>query len=212
MTEATRANVETYQIAARKPDGRILGYLGGQIRPRKNTEASIVLVIVDPPYQRQGIGTQLLHAAIETFEREKMTTVHVGGHAELPFWPGIPTCLPSAQRFFEKHGWEIYEKSYDLVMDLKDFVPPDWVGERLRRQGIHIRTAKAGDVPALFRFLEAEFPDWRRWFVREVEERGTGNILIAGRGSQVVGRLKMSDVHAPGWTCSNAFVPYPLFR
>ena len=199
VTEATHAHVEIHQLAARNLTGRILGYLGSQIRPRKHTEASIILVMVDPPYQRQGIGTKLLRTAIETFEREEMAIVHMGGHAELPFWPGIPTCLPSAKQFFEKHGWEIYENSYDLVMDLKDFVPPDWVGERARRQGIHIRTAKAEDVPALLRFLEEEF-DWRRWFVREVEERGTGNILIAGKGSQVVGTLRMSDVYAPDWT------------
>jgi len=43
VTEATHAKVETHQLAAREPDGRILGYLGSQIRksislPAQNLE------------------------------------------------------------------------------------------------------------------------------------------------------------------------------
>ena len=200
VTEAVHSGVETYQLLAKDPTGQVLGYFCSQIRPYKDTEASIVLLVVDPDCQRQGIGTRLLHAALERFKGKKIATVHVGANAEPPFWQGIPTCLPPAKRFFEKHGWEIYEKSYDLIMDLQDLKPPNWVSERPRQRGICIRTARAEDVSALLRYLKAEFPDWRRWFVKEVEKRGTKNIIIACKGAQVVGSMDMSDVSSPGWT------------
>jgi len=199
ITEAVHSGVETYQLVARDPAGRILGYLGSQIRSRRDTEASIVLLVVAPDCQRQGIGTKLLSAAMERFRDEKIATVHAGANAELPFWQGIPTCLQAAKSFFGKHRWEIYEKSYDLIMDLRNLEPPEWVSERPRQRGICIRTARAEDVSALLQFLKAEFPDWRRWYAREVEERGTKNIIIACKGSQVVGSMFISDVNSPDW-------------
>jgi ribosomal protein S18 acetylase RimI-like enzyme len=200
VTEAVHSGIETHQLIARDPTGRLLGYLGSQIRPRRGTEASIVLLMVDPDCQRQGLGTRLLRTAVERFKREKITTVHVGANAELPFWQGIPTCLSVAKLFFEKHGWQIYEKSYDLIMDLRGFEPPDWVSERPRQHGVCIRTARAEDVSTLLQYLEAAFPDWRRWFVREVEARGTRNIIIACKGSQIVGSMDMRGVSSPDWT------------
>lgn len=200
VTEAVHSRVETYQLAARDQTGRLIGYLGSQLRPRKDTEASLLLLMVDPQCQRQGIGTKLLQAALEKFENEKIATIHLGANAALPFWPGIPSGLPVARAFFAKHGWQFYEESYDLMMDLREFAPPDWVSERPRQHGMDIRPAALEDVPALYRYLEAEFPAWRRWFVHELEVRGPKGIVVAGKGSQVVGALLLSDSSSPDWT------------
>ena len=200
VTEGVQSRSETHQLVAKDPGGRIVGYLGSQIRPRKDTEASILLVMVEPDHQRCGFGTKLLNAALARFESEGIATVHLGAFADFPFWHGMPAYLPAAKRFFEVQGWEIYERSYDLLMDLRDYEPQDWVAERPRQTGIRIRGAEAEDVPALLHHLEKEFPDWYGWYVRELEERGTNDIIIARKGTQVVGSIRVWEVSSPHWT------------
>ncbi len=156
--------------------------------------------MVLPDCQRQGIGSKLLSTAVETYRHKRISTVRLGANAELPFWQGIPTCLSAAKQFFGKRGWQIYEKSYDLIMDLRSFEPPGWVGERPRQHGIRIRMAKTEDASALFQYLEAAFPDWHRWFVREVEAGRASNIVVAWKESQIVGSMLMNDLSSPGWT------------
>ena len=199
ITEAVFAGVETYNLVATNAAGAVLGYLASQVRPRTDTEASILVLMVDPRLQRQGVGTRLLSAAVDRFRSEKIDTVHLGANAELAFWQGIPTYLPSAKPFFEKHGWEIYEKSYDLVGDLRRFRAPDWVIDRPRQHGVCIRTAKKEDIPALLEFLSSEFPDWRRWFVAEADARGTGGIVVAVRDDQVLGCMILKDTRSTDW-------------
>jgi len=200
VTEAALSNAEAHQLVATDAGGRILAYMGSELRAGKAREASIVLLMVDPESQRLGIGTRLLNSALETFRANQVSSVHLGAHAEKPFWNGIPACLPGAQRFFEQHGWDLYEKSYDLVADLRGFQAPGWVLERPRQHGACIRVAGTEDVPGLLSFLGREFADWRPWFVREVEKRGTDGILIAVQAEQVVGTLLMSDVRSTDWT------------
>jgi len=200
ITEATFSRVETHQLVATDATGRILGYIGSQLRPRKETEASIVLLMVDPHCRRVGVGTQLLNTTLETCKANRIVTVHLGANAEQPFWHGIPAHLSGAMRFFEQHGWDLYERSYDLVADLRGFQSPGWVAERPRSHGVCIRVAGTEDIPALLLFLQGEFPDWRPWFVREVEKRGTDGIVVATQGEQAVGSLIMSDVRSTDWT------------
>lgn len=199
ITEAVFSRVQTYNVVATDTAGSVLGYLASQVRPRKDTEASVILLTVDPSFQRQGIGTKLLNTTLETFKADKIVTVHAGANAELPFWQGIPACLPYAKHFFEKHGWEIYEKSYDLVMDLSGFKASKWVADRPKQHGVCIRGAQQHDIPALKLYVGSESPDWR-WFVAELEQRGPGGIVVAVRGEQVLGSVITKDLRATDWT------------
>ena len=195
ITEAVFSRVQTHNLVATDSAGNVLGYLATQVRPRQDTEASILLLTVDPDCRRQGIGTRLLNAAVDRFRSEEIGTVHLGANAELPFWQGIPTHLRSAKSFFEKHGWEIYEKSYDLIMDLRELLVPDWVMLRAQEQGVTVRPAQAEDVPAILSFHAQEFS--YRWFAKAIDEGRIGDIVVALRGPDVVGSLIICDV---GWT------------
>ena len=60
ITEGVSSGMQTHQLAAVDKAGRVVGYIGSQIRPREDTEVSIVLLAIDPDFQRQGLGTRLL--------------------------------------------------------------------------------------------------------------------------------------------------------
>jgi ribosomal protein S18 acetylase RimI-like enzyme len=67
ITAATLSGVSTHQLVATDGSGRVPGYIGSQFRPGKHTEASIVLLMVDPDCQRLGIGTRLLNTTLAIF-------------------------------------------------------------------------------------------------------------------------------------------------
>jgi ribosomal protein S18 acetylase RimI-like enzyme len=200
VTEAVYSGVQTNQLVAKDSTGRVLGYLGSQLRARKETEASIVLLMVEPDRRRAGVGTKLLRAAMEAFRDQGITTIHLGAHAELPFWHGVPMSLLPAKRFFEKHGWQFYEESYDLIQDLKGFEIPAWVNQRLNQHGVMVRMANAMDVADLFAFLKSEFPGWYRWYSMKVAKGLISDIVIARSASELVGCVIMNDVSCPDWT------------
>jgi len=197
VTEAVFSRVATHNLVATDSTGRVLGYLAGQIRARQETEATILLLTVDPDCHRQSIGTRLLNATVERFRSEKIGTVHLGAKAQLPFWQGIPVRCPAAKSFFDRRGWEIYEKSYDLIMDLREFSVPDWVMLRLQGQGVTVRAARAEDGPAV---LDYHAQDRYRWFAKAIDEGRIGDIVVGLKGLDVVGSLIIGDVAWTGWT------------
>jgi GNAT superfamily N-acetyltransferase len=67
---------------------------------------SIPLILVAPAYQRRGIGTALLAAAVDCLRRGGSTGVTAGSGGRFYIWPGVPRDLPGAVRFFAMRGWQ----------------------------------------------------------------------------------------------------------
>jgi GNAT superfamily N-acetyltransferase len=158
--------------------------------------------MVDPARQRQGVGTRLLSAVLEGLAEDGIALVHAGANALGPFWQGIPVCLPAARAFFEKHGWEVYETSYDLIMHLGSFSVPEWVMARIRDHGTSVGLARPDEAAAVLAFHEAEWPVYREWFAEEIDQRGTRNIVVAREGTTIVGGVSLlfNDPCSPKWT------------
>ena len=55
---------------------------------------SIPLLVVDPAYQRRGVGTWLLDAGMARLGQLGATTVALGGGGDDYVWPGVPDNLP----------------------------------------------------------------------------------------------------------------------
>jgi len=55
---------------------------------------SIPLLVVDPAYQRRGVGTRLLEAGMARLGRLGATTVALGSGGSDYIWPGVPDDLP----------------------------------------------------------------------------------------------------------------------
>lgn len=60
---------------------------------------SIPLMLVEPGYQRRGIGTGLLEAALQQVRAGTASSVTAGSGGAIYIWPGVPCDLPAAVRF-----------------------------------------------------------------------------------------------------------------
>ena len=146
---------------------------------------SIPLLVVDPAYQRRGVGTRLLEAGMARLGRLGATTVALGSGGSDYIWPGVPDDLPGAVGFFRARGWGFDHTVIDLVADLRGYVAPAGVGERAGRAGVSIQVMKAPERAEVMAFEAATFPDWVGWF-----ERLDSSVLVArDRAGAVAGTL-----------------------
>jgi GNAT superfamily N-acetyltransferase len=162
----------------------------GQPRPR----GELMLVTVDPAYQRQGIGRRLHDRALISLREKSVERVQLGAGGLSYFWAGVPMDLPSAWPFFEACGWTEIERSFDLARDLGDYATPPWVYERTQRAGILITTAEQADLPAILTFEAAHFPGWLIYYERMATQGTADDIVLAkDSGGQIVGTSFVTD-------------------
>lgn len=144
---------------------------------------SIPLILVEPGYQRRGIGTGLLDAALRQLRAGSVTA---GSGGAVYIWPGVPRDLPAAVSFFAARGWRHTHDTLDLVTDLAGYRPPPGAAGRAARTGVAITRATAGDLPAVRAFEAAAFPSWARWFAAARPE----HVLLARtRSGSIAGTL-----------------------
>jgi ribosomal protein S18 acetylase RimI-like enzyme len=146
---------------------------------------SIPLLVVDPAYQRRGVGTGLLEAGMARLGQLGATTVALGGGGDDYIWPGVPDNLPGAVGFFRARGWAFDHTVIDLVADLRGYEAPAGVGERAGRAGVSIEVMAGPERAEVMAFEAAAFPDWVGWF-----ERLDSSVLVArDRAGAVAGTL-----------------------
>jgi beta-N-acetylhexosaminidase len=157
---------------------------------------SVPLILVDPGYQRRGIGTALLEAALGQVRAAGVGSVTAGSGGAAYIWPGVPADLPGAVRFFAARGWRHTHDTLDLVADLAGYRPPPGAVERAAGAGVAIARAAGADLGGVRAFEAATFPSWARWFAaagpetillaRDRSETITGSLLIDGPGAATV--------------------------
>ena len=157
---------------------------------------SVPLILVDPAFQRRGIGTGLLAAALEQLHAAGATNVTAASGGGSYIWPGVPQDLPAAVRFFATRGWRHTHDTLDLVTDLARYRPPPGAAERAASVGVTITRAAHADVASVLAFETATFPSWARWFSATSPQDilaardGSGNIaatlLFQGPGADSV--------------------------
>jgi len=200
MTElGSRLESATTVYVAEKNGTRIalcaVGYQGTQV-------AGLLLIMVEPRSQRQGVGTKLLKHVEKTLTASGVQELTLGfGSAGEYFWPGAPVDHSSAWPFFRKNGWPEHERSFDLIRGLEHYSTPLWVNERVAKADITLRLAHAKDSRALMRFEEAHFPVWASFFQSTVQEERHRNILLAQRhDGSIVGTLLLQADEPVLWS------------
>jgi GNAT superfamily N-acetyltransferase len=157
---------------------------------------SIPLILVEPGYQRRGIGTGLLEAAMQQLRAGTAASVTAGSGGAGYIWPGVPRDLPAAVAFFASRGWRHSHDTLDLVTDLAGYRAPPGAAGRAVRSGVTITLAAVGDLAAVRAFEAAEFPSWARWFAAARPEQVllarassgaiAGTLLLEGPGADTV--------------------------
>ena len=146
---------------------------------------SIPLLVVDPAYQRRGVGTWLLDAGMARLGQLGARTVALGGGGDDYIWPGVPDNLPGAVGFFRARGWGFDHTVIDLAADLRGYEAPAGMGERAGRAGVSIEVMAGPERAEVMAFEAATFPDWVGWF-----ERLDSSVLVArDRAGAVAGTL-----------------------
>jgi beta-N-acetylhexosaminidase len=161
-----------------------------------DVSGSVPLILVAPAYQRRGIGTALLSAAIERLRAGNVTSVSAGSGGDFYIWPGVPGDLPGAVRFFASRGWQRSYEAVDLVTDLSGYRPPPGVYRNAASKGITISQPGRGRVAEVLAFEAAAFPSWSRAFGRsgptgmlaasDGAGRVAGTLLLDGPGADTV--------------------------
>jgi beta-N-acetylhexosaminidase len=157
---------------------------------------SIPLILIAPPQQRRGIGTALLAAALHDLRTEGVRRVTAASGGDRYIWPGVPSNLPGAVRFFTTRGWHHTDDTLDLVTDLARYRPPSGALEKAASNGITITEPSSADLPSVLAFEAATFPSWTRWFTgarphnvlaaRDTAGKIAGTLLLEGPGAQTV--------------------------
>ncbi len=108
-------------------------------------------IAVDPDYQRQGIGRQLVAWAEAWLIAQGATRIRTGCGPRHPT-PGVPE---SAIPFFAACGYDLCDwTNWDVARNLADYSPP----ATLREVAAAAYPAQPGQEELLLGFLEQEFP------------------------------------------------------
>lgn len=147
---------------------------------------SIPLILIAPAYQRRGIGTALLAAALDRLRIGGSASVTAGSGGHFYIWPGVPRDLPGTVRFFATRGWQHSHDTLDLITDLTQYRPPPGAYENAANKGITITRPGSADFAAVLAFEAAAFPSWTRWFAVS----GPADTLVAcSDAGDIVGSL-----------------------
>jgi len=148
---------------------------------------SITVVLVDPDYQRQGIGSTILNTLEARLGEAGFSEIHLGENCHA-FWSAVPEDLPTARSFFLSHGYDLTRMCFDLVIPLKDYEMSPTYRQCLEATGAHVSNVTPENVGAVLEFQQQEFPDWYDAMLKMLYA-DMNNILVVQRDEKVLGTI-----------------------
>ena len=226
-----REEGEVYRIL-QNPDNRFFDEYDGEeligtALVHKNT---ILLLCVDEPYRKQGIGTRLLQAAEQAVRESGYQSVAVGAGEEY-LMPGIPMaqkpfpqqlgkeqiydCLSnSAYEFFVKRGYRHTWQGncFDMRVNLAQTEFEEYPNTI---DGISYRFAELDDLPKIIECTDAGEQEFTKYYQNNelYEKDAASKVLIATKGHEVCGALIVNrETEAKGLGSVGCTVVAPQFR
>ncbi|QOY37132.1 GNAT family N-acetyltransferase [Anaerobacillus isosaccharinicus] len=163
-------------------DGTLVGFLITK-KPLENEQKRVWIssLLVDKDWRKKGIGTQLLHHFEQRLVPETEILI---GMDRYHLFPGIPAQLSEAIYFFEKKGYTISGKAYDLRTKISKYKSQYPLEEMYL-----VRRLREGEQPALFTLLKENFS--QRWYDDTLElvdrEREIAGTIGLFRGNTLIG-------------------------
>lgn len=205
------ANFDPDRLLVAEVEGQLVGFCLGLVRRvpmekvgLESERGWITAFGVHPTWRGQGVGTMLLERALRWFQETGRSEVLISPYTPNYFVPGVDERhYADGLAFFRRHGFEVIARplSMDANIVLFDATPYAEREERLREQGIEVRTLRPQEVPDLMAFLKAHMPgDW----VRHARDlllditKGLGDydqFLIAVADGEIVGYCQFEGEH-----------------
>ncbi|MEU6074628.1 GNAT family N-acetyltransferase [Micromonospora sp. NPDC047074] len=170
----------------------LVGALVCSVSARYAQHGHVDLVAVDPAHRRQGVARALLASAERALAGLGAAEVRLVGNPPHYAWPGIdvrytPAVCTALALGYEQHGtaWNMTaDLSYDGSPALRS---TEAAQERLAGQGVSVRRAGPGDLPALTEFARANFGgSWDAELAGSVGREGAG-CHLAERDGELLG-------------------------
>jgi mycothiol synthase len=178
--------------------GRIVGYV--QAVDRKVPLGAewdadtgwVTALMVDPAYQRRGIGQALLEQALAYLKGHGRRYAEFSPYAPHYVLPGLDReAYPAGAAFFQKLGWRVLYSPVAMDRLLYDFtIPPDVVAleTQLAAEGV-VEPVRPAYYTRLLAFTDREFyADWTR-ALREALAAGlpSSRLYICREGDTILG-------------------------
>lgn len=174
----------------REPVGFIYAVRSGHGTKHDPDGGWITIGCVHPRARRQGIGTELLHRALDHLHRSGARHVTYSGYPPAYFLPGLDAeAYPAGAALLAKAGFIPQYTAVAMSADLTTYATPPEVHELANRraaEGYQVAAAKVEDLPEVIAFAcTALAPDWggavresvlryarpeRTWLVRAHDE------------------------------------------
>lgn len=171
--------ITPYYFVARKYN-RIVGFIGILIEET----AEVLCVFISPREQRKGIGSELLGVAISAVKKRGIKKICLGSGTRSYLWPGIPTNLPNAIQFFQRHSFHCNALSTDMMLDLHEFKPQKITLQQA--DGILLSNPKPQEIWKVLDFERKNFPQWSNYYQSAFQENRQNDILVAKAADDTV--------------------------
>jgi beta-N-acetylhexosaminidase len=176
-----------------KDSSKIVGFAATQLS-NDGSQGQLALVVVEPEYQRRGIGTLLNDTCVDMLKRDGCSNVKLGSSYPR-FFCGVPdgedTVGLEAQGFFKRRGW-IFQSGvvYDLIGDLTHYKMPESLKDRMKKEQIEFDVLQEDQVEELYAFQTKYFPYWLWTYQHHIKLGDLKEILVAKEKSgKIVGSL-----------------------
>jgi len=141
--------------------------------------AGILVVLVEPAFQRSGTGGALLKEVERAMKARGIDPLNLGfGNDSNYFWPGVPVDT-HAWGFFTSRGWKEDERNCDLVQELSNYTTPSWVYSRLARAEVTLQLATPELHDQIMAFEQQWFPRWTDFYANAITDPETRDVIAA---------------------------------
>jgi len=163
-------------------------------RGLQKEKAWISFIIVDPKYQRQGIGSNLLHRCEELFIKRETKEIIVAMYSPNYFFSGVNTeAYKGACAFFEKNGYSKTERHYAMNKDLSNYELSNETKAKiveLNKKGYHFELFDYKYSHELLQFALKEFgAGWKRNCLLGMQANRADKVttLVLDKDDKIVG-------------------------
>jgi GNAT superfamily N-acetyltransferase len=216
-------NFDENNVLVAKNNDLLIGFIIGATVKAKiykeidpdNIRSWITCLVIDPKFQKKGIGEWLVNTLLDHFKMENKKECYIATYPYGYFTPGIDmNAYPEAISFFKSLGFE--EKYRPLSMDsnivLINF--HEMIDQKihiLRQDGIEIIPFEKKFILSYIGFMKKFMPfDWLRVARNNLVDMTKGSfnedqIFIAMKGSEVIGYCQFEGSHFGPFGVSDAY-------
>lgn len=144
-------------------DGKLVGFMQGVARTFKGKRLGYIkLFATEKEYRRQGIASKLLEIIEGKLVEDNVPEIRILESVYNYLQPGLDPRYTEAYVFVKKRGYEKFEETANLTVDLlrRDFSTKE-EEETLGQKGVKIKRATMEDKDPTLEFVDEFFDGWQ---------------------------------------------------